>query len=60
MVGSESSTLSNEVAKETADLTSSTGHSDADGSLLEVEGSSGEVSTELLKSADEDVVLHLG
>ena len=58
LVRAEHSALSNEVAKEVADLASSAGNSDADGSLLEVAGHGGEVSAEGLKSADEDVLLH--
>ena len=56
-VWSEHSSLSDEVAKEGADLTSGTGDGDTDGWLLEVTRHSGEVATEGLKSVHEDVVL---
>lgn len=59
LVRSEHSALSNEVAKEAADLSSGAGDGNANGGLLEVARDSGEVSAELLKSVDQDVVLHL-
>ena len=58
LVRSEHSALSNEVAKEVADLTSGAGDCDSDGGLLEVPGGGGEVSAELLQPAHENVVLH--
>ena len=59
LVRSEHSALSNEVAKEGANLTSSSGNSDTDRGLLKVARHCGEMSTEGLKSANEDVLLHL-
>lgn len=58
LVRAEHPALSNEVAKEVADLTSGASDSDADGGLLEVLGDGREVSAEGLKSANEDVVFH--
>ena len=59
LVGSEHSTLSDEVAKEGADLASSASNGDADGGHLEVAGHGREVTAELLKSRDENVLVHL-
>lgn len=59
LVGSEHSSLSNEVAKEGTDLASSAGDCNADWSLLEVAGRGREVAAELLESGDENVLVHL-
>ena len=57
-VWSEHSSLGDEVAKEGTDLAGGSGDGDADGRLLKVAGHSGEVTTEGLESAHEDVFLH--
>lgn len=57
-VRSKHSSLSNEVAKEGANLTCGTGDGDTDGGLLLIEGHGGEVTAEGLKSAHEDVIIH--
>jgi len=59
LIRSEHSSLSDEVAKEGADLPSGTGDGNADGRLLLVERHGGEVATEGLKSADENVLVHV-
>ena len=59
LVRSEHSALSDEVAKEGANLTSSSGDSNTDRGLLKVARHCGEMSAEGLKSANEDVLLHL-
>ena len=51
--------MSDEVAKEGADLPSGTGDGNADGRLLLVERHGGEVATEGLKSTDENVLVHV-
>ena len=59
LVRSKHSSLSNEVAEESADLASSASDSDADGSLLKVTGHGGEVAAELLKTGNKNVLVHL-
>jgi len=57
-VRSKHSALGNEVAKEGTDLSSGASDSNANGGLLLVEGHSGEVTAEGLKSAHKDILLH--
>lgn len=59
MVGSKHSALSDEVAKEGTNLTSGAGYSNANGRFLKIERRCREVAAELLKSGDEDVLIHL-
>ena len=59
-VWAKHSALSDEVAKEGADLSGGASDSDADGSLLEVLWDGGEVAAEGLESADEHVSFHCG
>ena len=58
LVWSKHPALSNEVAKEGADLSSGASDSDADGRLLLVENHGREVAADGLESAHEDFVLH--
>ena len=58
LVGSEHTSLSDEVAKESSDLSSGSSDGNSNRSRLEVLGDGGEVSTELLETAYNHSVIH--